>query len=126
MGSTLVGVVKHMACRSDLTWAFPSWRCSINLRDLLLLTDGLSLGRGLSVGQTAEGYVFGGHEVSECRGLEDVTSQEFIFSVSLLEENLIQLVVLQIGFFFSFFHSGHLKFLQKYFALGVNGSSESP
>lgn len=80
MGSTLVGVVKHMACRWDLTWTFPSWRCPINHGDLLLWMDGLSARCGPNVGQTAEGYVFCGHGLLERWGLESVTPQEFIFN----------------------------------------------
>lgn len=67
------------------------------------------------MGQTAEGYVFCGHELFQCRGLEYVTSQEFIFNASLLDqEDLIPLVV------FSILPLRPLK----YSALGANGRSE--
>lgn len=85
MGSTLSGGVKHMACRSGLTWAFPGWRCSINHRDPLLLIDGLPARSGLNVGQTAEGYVSFGQEVIGMQGIKIYDLPGMIQKCLLLE-----------------------------------------
>lgn len=86
MGLTLMGVVKHMACRLDLTQPFPSSRSSINLCDRLPLIDGLSFAAGLMWDKQQRVRFFYGHEILASGGLENMTSQEFPYYVLPLKE----------------------------------------